>query len=200
MKMKGKVAVMIDSHYDPTEAPAFEMFFPACGYEVDFVSDLHGAKSKTFFDNDGHGSVTVTKDLDDVRLKDTAGLVLIGGYAMDMLRFNVFVEKGEPDAPRATKFLKHALETDDLVVGTICHSLWLFTPLPKLLEGRRVTCSHNIMYDVRNAGGELVYDPQTRMLADVHVDGDLVSARHPYVIQAFMNAFVGELDKRCAKK
>lgn len=196
METQGKIVVMIESHYDPTEAPAFEMFFPACGYDVEFISDLGGADSRTYFDNDGQGSVTVTKDLDDVNLLETAGLILIGGYAMDMLRYDVHVEEGQCDTPRATRFLKHAMETKDLLIGTICHSLWLFTPAPELLAGRKVTCSHNILFDVRNAGGELVYDPVHRMLADVHVDGNLVTARHPYVVQSFMNTFVDELKKR----
>ena len=192
--MLPRIYVLIESHYDPTEAPAFEMFFPACGYEVEFISDLRGASTRTFMDNDGANSVTVTTDLDDTDLDSAAGLILIGGYAMDMLRYQVHVTPHDkPDEPRATQFLRAAMGKPDLLIGTICHSLWLFTPAPDLLQGREVTCSHNIMYDVRNTGAQLVYDDATKMLADVHVDGKLVTARHPYVIQAFMNVFLEQL-------
>jgi putative intracellular protease/amidase len=195
--MLPRIYVLIESHYDPTEAPAFEMFFPACGYEIEFVSDLRGAKSRTFMDNDGRNSVHVTTDLDGANLDESAGLILIGGYAMDMLRYQVHVTgEQQPNEPRATQFLRYAMSKPNLVVGTICHSLWLFTPAPDLLKNRQVTCAHNIMFDIQNAGAKLVYDETTKMLADVHVDGNLVTARHPYVVQAFMNAFVRELNSR----
>jgi putative intracellular protease/amidase len=196
MSVKKPIAVVLESHYDPTELPAFSMFFPANGYAVQLISDLHGHPSATFRDNDGGGAVTVTTDLDRVNPADFSAIVLIGGYAMDMLRFEVFVEAGVPDEPKATRFLRKVMATKNLIVGTICHSLWLFTPAPDLLRGRKVTCSHNILFDVRNAGAELVYDAKTRMLADVHVDGNLVTARHPYVVQAFMNTLVAEANRR----
>lgn len=195
MTMSTKIYVLIESHYDPTEAPAFEMFFPACGYEVEFVSDLRGASSRTFMDNDRLNSVEVSTDLDDVNLDDAAGLILIGGYAMDMLRYRVHVTAEGLNEPRSTQFLRTAMGKANLVIGTICHALWLFTPAPDLLKGRQVTCSHNIMFDVQNAGAQLVYDKSTKMLADVHVDGNLVTARHPYVIQTFMNTFLERLNQ-----
>lgn len=195
--MSKKIYVLIESHYDPTEAPAFEMFFPACGYDVEFISDLRGAGSRVFKDNDGMNCIEVTTDLCDTDLDDAGGLILIGGYAMDMLRYQVHVTaEGRPNEPRATQFLRRAMSKPNLVVGTICHSLWLFTPAPDLLKNRRVTCAHNIMFDVQNTGAQLVYDESKEMLADVHVDGNLVTARHPYVVQAFMNTFLEELNRR----
>lgn len=55
------------------------------------------------------------------------------------------------------------------------------------------------MHDVRNAGAALVYDRKHRSLADTHVDGRLITARHPYVVAAFMNLFLEELNKRAEK-
>jgi putative intracellular protease/amidase len=193
------IAVMLESHYDPTEPGAFSMYFPANGYPVEFISDLRGDSERTFKDNDGLNSITVTRDIRSVKLADYAGLVLVGGYAMDMLRYEVFVEKGKPNVPPASRFAADALSRSNLVIGTICHALWLLTPVPEVLHGRRVTCSHNIMHDVQNAGAVLVYDEARRMLADTHVDGNLVSGRHPYVIQTFMDAFLGEIRKRQIK-
>jgi len=94
-------------------------------------------------------------------------------------------------------FLRKAVtETDGgrVPVGTICHSLWLFCAAPELLKGRKVTCAHNLISDVKNAGGTLVYDGNK--LADTHVDGSLITGRHPGVVEEFMNTFLGELDKR----
>jgi putative intracellular protease/amidase len=193
------IAVMVESHYDPTEPGAFSMYFPANGYQVEFISDLRGGAARTFKDNDGLDSVTVTRDIRSVELAKYAGLVLVGGYAMDMLRYEVFVDERKPNVPPASQFAADALLRPNLVVGTICHALWLLTPVPDVLRGRRVTCSHNIMHDVQNAGAVLVYDEARRMLADTHVDGNLVSARHPYVVQAFMDAFLGEIRKRQIK-
>ena len=190
-----KIYVLVESHYDPTEAPAFEMFFPACGYEVEFISDLRGASSRTFMDNDGLNSVEVTTDLEDANLDDATGLILIGGYAMNMLRYQVHVVVESSNEPRSTQFLRKAMGKANFIIGTICHALWLFTPAPDLLKNRQVTCSHNIMFDVQNTGAELVYNRSTNMLVDVHVDGNLVTARHPYVVQAFMNTFLEELNK-----
>jgi len=193
------IAVMVESHYDPTEPGAFSMYFPANGYSVEFISDLRGGSERTFQDNDGLNSITVTRDIRSVKLADYAGLVLVGGYGMDMLRYQVFVEKGKPNIPPASQFAAGALAASNLVIGTICHALWLLTPLPAVLRGRRVTCGHNIMHDVQNAGAVLIYDEARRMLADTHVDDNLVSARHPYVIQAFMDAYLAEIHKRQGK-
>jgi len=52
------------------------------------------------------------------------------------------------------------------------------------------------MYDVRNAGAILVYDNRRKTLADTHVDDNLITARHPYVVAAFMNVFLDQLEKR----
>jgi protease I len=195
MPMK-TIAVMVESHYDPTEPGAFSMYFPAQGYPVEFISDLRGESQKTFRDNDGLGSITVTRDIRSVKLADYAGLVLVGGYGMDMLRYQVFVDKDKPNVPPASQFAAEALAQSNMVIGTICHSLWLLTPVPTALRGRRVTCGHNVMHDVQNAGAILVYDEARRMLVDTHVDGNLVTSRHPYVIQGFMDIYLDEIRKR----
>lgn len=203
-KIKNKpknIAVLIESHYDPTEPGAFKMFFSANDYEVKFVTILEkGEKEKMFRDNDRREKLFVSEPFGEETLNNSRGLLLVGGYAMDMLRYRVFVGK-EDNIPKASQILALAIDMMDegeLVIGTICHSLWLFTPLKEKLENRerklRVTCSHNIMHDVQNAGLELVYDEERRMLVDTYVDGNLVTARHPYVVQAFMNEFLSKLE------
>ncbi len=194
MKSKGTIAVLIEGHFDPTEPGAFAMFFPATGYQVEFVSNLRGNPSADFRGTDTDQVIHVDKDIRSVDLARYCGLLLVGGYAMDMLRYEVHVkEKSEPEA---TTFVRKAMATPNLLVGTICHSLWILTPAPELLKGRHVTCAHNIMYDVQNAGAILVHDKRRQTLADTHVDDNLITARHPYVVAAFMNVFLDELEKR----
>ena len=68
--------------------------------------------------------------------------------------------------------------------------------VPYALAGRTVTCGHNIIYDVLNTGAKLAYDPVHRQLAGVHVDGNLVSGRHPFAVQEFIEAYYAELVKK----
>lgn len=194
-----RIAIMIESHFDDTEPGAFTMFFPANGYSTEFISNLRGNPERVFKGNDTDQEICVTQDLDRVNLEDYSGLILVGGYAMDMLRYEVHVDEGQPNEPKATQFMRRAFAANHLLIGTICHSLWLLTPAPDLLQGRQVTCSHNIMHDVRNTGAVLVYDRKHRSLADTHVDGRLITARHPYVVAAFMNLFLEELNKRAVR-
>ena len=141
--------------------------------------------------------VTVSIEVNNVSPGDYAGVLLIGGYAMDRLRYEEHPQEGRPNQAPAVIFLRKAvLEMDAgrLPVGTICHSLWLFCAAPELLAGRKVTCAHNLISDVKNAGADLVYDGNK--LADTHVDGCLVTGRHPGVIEEFMVAFDQALERR----
>jgi hypothetical protein len=47
--------------------------------------------------------------------------------------------------------------------------------------------------DVQNAGGIVVYDGD--QTAATYVDGGLISGRHPGVVEAFLSAFLAELEK-----
>ncbi|MER6472910.1 DJ-1/PfpI family protein [Streptomyces collinus] len=194
---KGRIAVLIEEHFDPSEFRDFNAFFPERGYAVDYVSHLWGQPSLTFGSNpdDGYVEEHVTVTLEVARLDpaDYAGVVLIGAYAMDRLRYQVEVPgPGSRNKAPAVEFLRAAMAVPGLKVGTICHSLWLLCADRALLAGRRVTCAHNIVCDVENAGAEIVYaDGGT---ADLVVDGDLITAKHPQVTREFMTAFVREIE------
>jgi putative intracellular protease/amidase len=196
-----KIAVLLDSHYDGTETAAFQNFFPVRGFEVEFIGYLRGAAEIVVFNNNNPSeTITLTKDIGDVDLLEYTGFVAVGGYAMDMIRYEPIVEEG-PDGrpkeiPTASKFAIAALRDPEITVGTICHSLWIFTSDPTALAGRKVTCGHNIIYDVLNAGATLAYDPVHRQLAGSYVDGNLVSGRHPFAVQEFMETYYAELLKK----
>ena len=195
-QVKGKIGVLIEAHFDETEFRRFNEFFPAHGYEVEYITHLWGQDKLTFKGNDFTQEVTVTREVSDVKPADYKAIILIGGYAMDRLRYQEHPQPGRPNRAPAVEFLRRAVKAmnnSNLKIGTICHSLWLFCAAPETLTGRKVTCAHNIMGDVENAGGTLVfYDDQ---LIDTYVDGNLITGRHPGVVEVFMKTFLEEIEK-----
>lgn len=189
-----KIGVLTEAHFDETEYARFNEVFPQHGYDVEYLSHLWGQPELTFKGNDFTAEVTVRTELNDVEPTDYDAVILIGGYAMDRLRYQEHPVEGEPNRAPAVEFLRKAVDAmdrGDIKIGTICHSMWLFCAAPELLEGRKVTCAHNIMCDVQNAGGTVVMDgPQA---VDTYVDGGLISGRHPGVVDQFMDVFLSEL-------
>lgn len=195
-KTKGKIGVLIEEHFDGTEYRRFNEYFPQQGYEVEYISHLWGNESLRFGSNPEHDTieehVTVTTEIEDVRPSDYQGIICIGAYAMDRLRYQVNVKPGQKNNAPAVVFLREAVATENLKLGTICHSLWLFCADSELLQGRKVTCAHNIICDVENAGAELVYDGD--VTADLAIDGNLITGKHPGVVDRFMTTFVREIE------
>ena len=62
------------------------------------------------------------------------------------------------------------MRSPTIVKGALCHGLWILTPLPELLHGRRVICHEVVQADVVNAGGVIQLSD-----TNVVVDGDLVT-------------------------
>ncbi len=195
-EMKGKIAVLIEEHFDETEYRRFNQFFPENGYDVEYISNLWGQPSLTFKGNDHEEEVTVTVDFKNIKPDDYQGIILIGGYAMDRLRYHVNPKPNQLNNAPAVEFLRDAIKLMDqntLKIGTICHSLWLFCADLNLINGRQVTCAHNIICDVENAGGIIIYEGQET--AATYVDGSLISGRHPGVVEEFMQLFLAEMNQ-----
>ncbi len=196
-EIKGKIGVLIEEHFDPTEFLRFNEYFPEHGYEVEYISHLWGQPELHFGSNPENSKVeyhvTVTTEVNDIGPADYKGILLIGAYAMDRLRYQATVKKGQKNQAPAVVFLRKAMQTEGLKVGTICHSLWLLCADPDLIKGRKVTCAHNIICDVENAGGEVIY--QGDGTTDLVIDGDLVTGKHPGMVDEFMATFVKEIEK-----
>ncbi|MBD2186481.1 DJ-1/PfpI family protein [Planktothrix sp. FACHB-1355] len=194
---KGKIGVLVEEHFDETEYRRFNEFFPQHGYDVEYISNLWNQEKITFKGNDHTEEVTVTVDVNDIDPADYKGIILIGGYAMDRLRYQVSPKPGEPNQSPAVEFLRKAVQAmdgGDLKVGTICHSMWLFCADPELMKGRKVTCAHNIICDVENAGGTVIYEGDKAVAT--YIDGNLISGQHPGVVDEFMNLFLQEIEKK----
>ncbi len=54
---KGKIGVLIEDHYDPTEFEKFNEYFPQQGYDVEYISHLWGNPSLTFWANPEEGVI-----------------------------------------------------------------------------------------------------------------------------------------------
>jgi len=197
-EIKGKIGVLVEEHFDATEFRRFNEYFPQRGYEVEYISHLWGQPALSFSSNPENDApqehVTVTTEINKVSPSDYKGIICIGAYAMDRLRYQETVKKGQPHQAPAVVFLRNALQTEDLKVGTICHSLWLFCADRELLKNRKVTCAHNIICDVENAGAEVVYEGDGT--AELVIDDNLISGKHPAVVDAFMATFVDAIEKR----
>jgi protease I len=194
---KGRIGVLIEEHFDQTEFKKFNLFFPPNGYQVVYMSQLWGNPSLYFRANPDDGvvdsNVTVTTDVDTVNVEEYRGFLLIGAYAMDRLRYQVHPRKGEPNMAPAMQFLRKIMAKPGLKLGTICHSLWLLCADRTLLEGRHVTCAHNIICDVENAGGEVIFDGDQTV--DLMIDGDLITGKHPGITDLFLAAYLAEIEK-----
>lgn len=192
---KGKIGVLIEEHFDETEYRKFNEFFPVKGYEVEYISHLWNQEQLTFRGNDLTEEVTVTVEVNDVEPTDYKGIILIGAYATDRLRYQEHPKQGQRNQAPAVRFLQKAvkaMDTQELKIGAICHSLWLFCADPDLIRNRKVTCAHNIICDVENAGAIVMFDDDgTKKL---HIDGNLITAKHPSVVDEFMNVFLQKIE------
>lgn len=196
LQVKGKIGVLIESHFDEHEYRTFNELFPENGYDVEYISHLWNQEQLTFKGNDFSEEVTVTIEINDVDIADYKGIILIGGYAMDRLRYQQYPHEAQPNQSPAVAFLRKAVKAMDehqLKIGTICHSLWLFCAEPELLKNRKVTCAHNIICDVENAGAIVMYDGYETK--NTYIDGSLITGKHPGVIEEFMSVFLEEVSK-----
>ena len=107
---KGKIGVLIEDHYDPTEFEMFNEYFPQQGYEVEYVTHLWGNPSVTYWANPEDGviknQVKVTVEVNSVKPSDYKAVLFIGAYAMDRLRYQEHVTKGQANQAPAVNFLR----------------------------------------------------------------------------------------------
>ena len=108
------------------------------------------------------------------------------------MRYTVKPEKGKANDAPAVELLRKIMATPGVKVGTICHSLWLLCADRTLLEGRKVTCAHNIICDVENAGADVQYGDDGTVGSVV--DGDLITAKHPAFTDELLDLFLKEIE------
>jgi protease I len=107
----------------------------------------------------------------DLAAADLELLVIAGGYGPDKLRMDDGVLR-----------LVRDLHEQEKPIAFVCHAGWV-PASAGILAGRRVTSYPSIADDMRNAGADWED-------AEVVVDGNLISARRPDDLPAFMQATI----------
>ncbi|MFD0683467.1 DJ-1/PfpI family protein [Actinomadura fibrosa] len=186
-----RVAVLVESQYIPGELRQLQEGFAAYGAEVDLVSRLWGQPSLHFYSTvepAGEDDVPpiewieVSIDVDDVRPSDYDAVVAVANYPTVRMRYLEAPESTEAAAEAvrqvpAVRFMRDAMRDRRVVKAAPCHALWLLTPCPDVLAGRRVTCNGVLIADVLNAGAVYTPPPAGAPAAEqVVVDDDLVTS------------------------
>ena len=176
-----KVAVLVETEYIPQEVAYYKEFFTSYGAEVDFMTYLWGDTERVIVsDVTEKGqmpeSMLVKKEIADCNPNDYVIVLTAANYVACRLReIPPMGSLGNTDllrSPAAVRLMWSAMMNPQIVKGALCHSLWILTPVPELLKGRKVICHTVVLADVYNAGA--VYVPDE---THVVVDRDLVTGR-----------------------
>jgi putative intracellular protease/amidase/mannose/cellobiose epimerase-like protein (N-acyl-D-glucosamine 2-epimerase family) len=174
---KGKFAIVLESHFDEKEIEVIDSRLKKEFYNYELISTLWGHDYLEFHGNECHDPVRVYKDIDKVDIDDYVCFFFIGGYCMDRLYYQEDPKMGQANQSPVVNLVRKLAKANK-ICATICHSLWVFACDPKVLKGMKVTCAHNIIDSVRNAGGVVMYQPDGVGTLSTYEHDWLVSARH----------------------
>ena len=188
-----KIAVLVETEFIPEEIEAYKERFAELGATVHLMSRLWGQESAHFVsDVDAVGKslqyLDVNIDFQNVDINDYAAVIMSANYTSVRLRYFQPPE-GQPISPEqvrtapAVQFFAKAMTNPKIIKGLLCHGLWLLTPMPELLKGRKVICHEVVLADIANAGAVYVPSP-----TNIVVDGDLVTGRSGQDVHAFIDA------------
>ncbi|HEY9656831.1 MAG TPA: DJ-1/PfpI family protein [Allocoleopsis sp.] len=188
-----KIAVLVETEFIPEEIAAYQKRFPELGATVHLMSRLWGQPSTRFVsDVDTIGKpleqLEVTIDFQDIDVNEYAAVIMAANYTSVRLRY-FQPPKGESIRPEqvrtapAVQFFAKAMANPNIIKGCLCHGLWILTPIPELLQGRRVICHEVVLADILNAGALYVADS-----SNIVIDEDLVTGRSGRDVNAFIDA------------
>jgi protease I len=186
------IAILMESDYVEPELFYYQRRFAEEGATVRCLTRLWGNAALTFTGHEYRLPMTVDGDLeaiDDDALAGLDALIVPSGMVSDRLRYT---EDPAALAP-AVDLLRRAFARPAVLKGIICHGMWLVSPIPGVVAGRRVTSHINLLGDVRNMGA--VYTDQ-----DVVVDGDLVTARSADHCHLFARTLIDLIAARGARR
>ncbi|MBN2381565.1 DJ-1/PfpI family protein [bacterium] len=187
MSTPRKIGILLENRFIDYEIIYYQHRFREEGLQVDFLTRLWGQPRLTFTGLELGMQMVVDKsfeNMDRAELQNYAALIVPAGYVADMLRY---AEKPGDLAP-AVSFIQRAMAEKAIIKACICHSLWIFDPIPELLRGRTVTCHNNIIGSVRNTGA--LYRDQ-----DIVIDGDLITARSGDLFAHLARTIIDRLGK-----
>ena len=163
-----KIGVFLENRFIEKEIIYYKYRFPQAGIQVDFLTRLWGNSSLTFTGLEFGMDFSVEKSFEDIKnpSDEYAAFIVPAGYVADMLRYSENADKPAP----AVDFMRRIMADKRILKGIICHSVWIFDPIPEVIRGRRLTCHNNVIGSSRNAGAIYVDE-------DYFLDDDLLSAR-----------------------
>jgi deglycase len=198
-----KVAVLVETEFIHDEIEYYKRRIPELGGELHLLSYLWGHPSMDFVNDidspdrkvtDVH-RLTVDRCVTTHDPNDYAIVICAANYVA--VRLREIPPKGSLGTPNAigdapaVRFFAQAMASHHIIKGAMCHALWLLTPHPELLRGRRVICHSVILADVINAGAVFIPDP-----SHVVVDDDLVTARSFEDVEAYFNELVRAAERK----
>ncbi len=175
MALHGKrVAILVEDLYQDQEVwyPYYRLKEAAA--EPVFI----GTGKKEYKSKHGY-PLTADRSAEEISAKELDGLIVPGGYAPDILRRSPAVIHLVKEANRLGK-----------IIGAICHAGWVLVSAD-VLRGKTATCFSAIRDDVVNAGA-------TYADREVVRDGNLITARKPDDLPAFMREFLHALNEPSA--
>lgn len=189
MKLKGKkIGILMESDFYEHEIWYYHYRFPEEGAELHFLTRLWGQPFLTFKGHEYHVPFECRESFEpisDEELNTYSAIIVPSAMVSDRLRYTEDIKK----IPPAVEFLKRAFANPNILKGIICHGLWLVSPAPELVKGRRVTCHNNLHGDAINYGA--IYTDE-----DVVVDGDLVTGRSGNHAHLFASKIIEMLASR----
>lgn len=199
-----RVAVLTETEFIPKEMNYYREHFPRLGATVDFATYLWGQPSRVLVADvttpgEMPATMTVEKDVGTLRSSDYDIVIQAANYTSVRLReIPPMGSHGSVETTReapAVRFFAEAMRDKRIVKGALCHGLWILTPCPELLRGRKVMCHTVVLADIHNAGA--VYMPNG---PEVIVDGDLVTARSSANLADYFTAVVATAAQKKATR
>jgi protease I len=199
-----RIGVLVEHKFIPEEISAYQTGFTLLGAKVEFISRIwypnYEPKSATFYADvdpldqkpwDSPQELTVGRDISTVRPEDYAAVIMSANYTSVRLRWSSDSETMDPrayvqSAPVVAWFAS-AMRTPRVIKGALCHGLWVLTPHPELLKGRKVVCNPVVLADILNCQAHVTLSPK------VQVDGDLVTAYSKHEVIPFIRAIAQQV-------
>jgi protease I len=219
--LSGKiVAVIVENKFIPEEISAYRNCFGLLGASVEFISriwyddykpDHPSWRSPVFYSDidplDQQPwqspeilSIPDDHDISNVSLDRYAAIIMTANYVSVRLRYDTDDSIEDPrqlaQSPPMVRFFAEAMKKPKIVKGALCHGLWILTPSPELLHGRKVTCHTVVMADILNCGAEVVFSASNsgkKMPAKVVVDNDLITGFSRHEVVPFIEAIAEQI-------
>jgi protease I len=194
-----KIGVLVENKFIPEEISAYQTVFPALGAQVEFISRLwyddYKPDATTFYSDvdpldsqpwESPHTLKVSREISTVKPSDYAAVIMSANYTSVRLRYSAEDENLPPrtlvQSSPVVAWYAEAMRSPRIIKGALCHGLWILTPYPNLLKGRKVVCNIVVMADILNCGADAVMNPK------VVVDKDLVTGYSKHEVIPFIRA------------